>query len=270
MKITSLLRTILLVTGVIVITFSSSCTKQDIGAPTSANNSSEIERGKKLKKAVTKVLRDFTEANANGSNVSVGAGGGSNTFSNPATNVTTYSTPNANVYQWSDPTTGTVFTFSESTGGSGFGQLGINNKSFDYNYILTIKASQNDPTWEGFFDGRDLRGVVAIDGELTDTDFELNSIAFFFVATDGGTGTYEFIDFGSNNVSNSDAIGELIDLSSLQGATLSNLADDGKIYISSGGRIIVSESAFEMASDAKMMDVMTQVEYTIEGSIMTE
>ncbi|MDQ3046717.1 MAG: hypothetical protein M3R27_04145, partial [Bacteroidota bacterium] len=190
--------------------------------------------------------------------------------STPSGTVTTYSTPSANVWGWSDPTTGTTFTFSESTGGSGFGQLETNGKSFDFNYILSIKSDGGDPTWDGFFDGRDLRGVVAIDGELTDTDFELNSIAFFFVATTGGTGTYEFIDFSASSVGAADGLGEIIDLSAEEGATLSGIGSLGTIYVTSGGHINVSDSDFTMASDAKVLNVTTNVEHSLEGSIMFE
>lgn len=249
-----------------------SCQKKDDCRPSAVpQHSTESSRSVKMRSNVAKVLRDFAAASAGGSSAITTSGGGSSTYSNPAMSYTTYTTSGGTVYAWSDPTTGTTFTLAESSSGSGFGQLSYNSKSFNYNYVLSIKASENDPTWSGFFDGRDLRGVVAIDGDLTGTDFTLKNIAFFFVATTGGSGTYKLIDFGSSSFSMSEGLGEIIDLSSApDGTTLSGMGTSGTFYISAGGHITVSDSEFSMDSDAKVMDVTTSTKYSIDGSIMTE
>jgi hypothetical protein len=248
-----------------------SCKKEQLApSASSAQEMTRTQKHQKLRTNIVRVLKDFTVSTAGGSSTTTSSGGGSSSWSSTSTPVTTYSTPSANVYQWSDPTTGTTYTLSESTGGSGLGQLSFDGKSFDYNYVLSIKSEDEDPNWDGFFDGRDLRGCVAIDGELTDSDFELNSMAFFFVATEGGSGTYEFIDFEATTIGEADALGSIIDLSSIDGATLSGLGEQGNIYYTSGGHIAVTESSFEMQSDAKVTKLTTNVEYTLEGSIMFE
>ena len=183
----------------LVLTFSS-CQKNDSanGILPSSVSAESKEQGERMRASVAKELSAF--ANRNSSNRT-------SDFTDPAYNYTTYSTPSTNVYQWSNPTTGTVFTLTESTGGSGsggLGQLAYDNKSFDYNYVFTIKASSSDPIWSGFLNGRDLLGVVAIDakGDIATGNFTLRNFAIFLVATSGGAGTYEFYDFSSTNVSN--------------------------------------------------------------------
>lgn len=246
-----------------------SCKKDQQLAPSaSAHASTESNRSVQMRSAVTKVLRDFAASTAGGSSVSTSGSGGSGVWAS-GISYTNYSTPSANVYQWSDPTSGAVFTFSESTGGSGLGQLAYAGKSADFNYVLSIKANAGDPTWSSFFNGRDLRGVVAIDGELTDSDFLLKKIAFFFVATTGGTGTYKFIDFGASTVTAADGLGEIIDLGETATA-LSTMGTTGKFYITSGGHVNVTDNSFEMQSDAKVMDATTSVDYSLEGAIMFE
>jgi hypothetical protein len=246
-----------------------SCKKEQL-APSSSTSQNGSARQQRMTSNVARILKDFTESTATGSSTTTGSGGGSSTYTSSGMTYTTYSTPTANVYQWSDPTTGTSYTLTESTGGSGLGQLSFDGKSFDYNYVLSIKAEDEDPNWDGFFDGRDLRGCVAIDGELMDSDFELNSMAFFFVATDGGDGTYEFIDFESTSIGTQSAIGSILDLSELDGATLSGLGEEGNFYYTSDGHIAVSESSFDMQSDAKVKNLETGAEVALEGSIMLE
>jgi hypothetical protein len=248
-----------------------SCQKKEgMGKPSGCSDT-QADKSAKMHKSVAKVLRDFAAATSGGSSVTTTSGGGSSIFSDPAANFTTYTTSGGTVYSWSDPSTGTTFTLSESTSGSGFGELSYNSKSFNYNYVLSIKASENDPAWTGFFNGRDLRGVVAIDGELAGTDFTLKNIAFFFVATTGGSGAYKLIDFGSSSPSLSDGLGEIVDLSSApDGTTLSGMGTSGTVYVTAGGHIDVSDSEFSLQSDAKIMDVTTSAKYAVAGSIMTE
>ncbi|MBL0328676.1 MAG: hypothetical protein IPP64_04500 [Bacteroidetes bacterium] len=247
----------------------SSCKKEQMGISTKKSTSSQTEKTKRLNANVEKALRNFAEASAGGSSVSSTSGAGGSTFSNPAMNYTTYSTPTANVYVWSDPTSGTVFTLTESTTGGGLGQLAYNGKSFDYNFVLSIKASSNDPNWSGFLSGRDLRGAVAIDGELEGADFNIKNLAIFLVATTGGSGTYSFIDWNATTLSGGDGIGELLDFSALPTPTLASM-NDAKFYITSNGHVIVAENSIEMASDAKVTDIATNVEYSINGALMFE
>ena len=258
---------VLLPALIVIAVCTSSCKKESIGKPSPATNTSATTKSMKLRKSVVNVLRDFSAATSGGSATS-SSGSGSGVWSS-GISYTTFSTPTATVYEWSDPSTGTSFTLSESTGGSGLGQLTYSGKTVDYNYVLSIKATDSDPTWSGFFSGRDLRGAVAIEGNLTDGTFELKNLAIFFVATTGGEGTYKFIDFSSTSVGTADGLGEIIDLGDSP-ASLASIATTGKVYITSGGHVNVSESAFEMASDAKLLEVTTNVETTLEGTIMFE
>lgn len=242
----------------IALTIGSCNKKENMGIPAPTANSASETKSKQISSAVAKVLQNFASAK----------GGASRDFSNPALSYTTYSTPNATVYKWSDPTTGTTFTLSESSGGSGLGQLSYNGKSFDYNYVLAIKATAGDATWSGFMNGRDLRGVVAIDGELMDKDFSIKNLSIFLVATKGGSGTYKFIDWKSG-VADGDGIGELLDFSDVKTPTLKSM-NDAKYYVTSKGSVIVSENSFEMGGDAKVTDVKTNVAYSINGTIMFE
>jgi hypothetical protein len=261
------LTAIVLVAGLML----SSCKKEQQYAPSAKKTNTKMEtKAAKLRSSVNKALKDFVITFNNNNNQQSNGSGNGYTNSN-GINYTTYSTPTATVYSWSDPTTGTSYTLSQSSssGGGGLGQLSFNGKSFDYSYVLAIKANSGDPAWDGFLNGRDLRGVVAIDGELTQTDFRLRNLAIFLVMTTGGTGTYDFIDWDSNSIGNGDAIGELLDFSDVQNNSLAGM-DDAKFYITSNGKIIVAETSFEMASDAKVTDVVSGVEYSIEGSIMFE
>jgi hypothetical protein len=248
--------------AVIAFTVGSCSKKENLGILPHSVSSNELNQSKKLRTSVSNAINLFVKQKS-----------GRKDFSDPAYNYTTYSTPNANVYQWSDPTSGTVFSFAESTGGAGgLGQLAYNGKSFDYNYVLTIKASGSDPAWNGFLNGRDLIGVVAIDadGEITNSDFTLKNFAIFLAATNGGAGTYEFNSFDATTISNTFAVGEIIDLSDMQNATLANFADGGHVFYASDGHLIVSSSDFTMGGDAMIKDFNTAVQYSISGAIMFE
>lgn len=257
----SLTRLLLLPVLAIVMMTVHSCKKENL-SPNRTVNPQSVDKSTRMKDAVVKALSAFEKGKP------AVAGGSQRDFSSGAS-YTTYSTPSTNVYQWSDVTSGTVFTLTESTGGNGLGQLSYSGKSFMYNYVLSIKASGNDPNWNGFFNGRDLRGVVAIDGDFADGAFTLKNLAIFFVATNGGTGTYKFIDFSANTFTMNDALGEILDLSEGDAANLANVGA-AKVYITSGGHISVSESSFDMESDAKIMDLNTSVETSVDGSIMFE
>lgn len=251
----------------------SSCKKDDcMGKPISTPTLDAKAKSLKLRNSTAKVLKDFVITfNAN---QQAGSGGGSNNYSNVSTNYTTYSTSNGTVYSWSDPTTGTSFSMTQSSsngsGGGGLGQLAYAGKSFDYGYVLSIKASANDPTWSGFFgSNHDLRGLVAIDGQLTSTDFTLKNLAIFLVMTNGGSGTYKFINWTPTSVGNGDGIGELLDFSDVTNNTSSGFNDPNlKIAVTSDGHVTVSDQSFDMNSDAKVTDQATNAQYSISGSIM--
>ena len=80
-----------------------SCKKEKCGGPAPKNVSANLdatEKSKKLRTSTAKALKDFVIVfNAN---QQAGSGGGSNNYSNVATNYTTYSTPSSNVYIWLD------------------------------------------------------------------------------------------------------------------------------------------------------------------------
>lgn len=252
----------------------SSCKKEDsYGKPVSNQTLDAKAKSLKLRKSTAKVLKDFIITfNAN---QQAGSGGGSNSYSNVSTNYTTYSTANGTVYSWSDPTTGSSYTLTQSSSsgsssGSGLGQLSYGGKSFDYGYVLSIKASTNDPTWSGFFGGNtDLRGLVAIDGQMTSTDFTLRNLCIFLVMTNGGSGTYKFIDWTPASVGSGDGIGELLDFSDVTNNTSSGFNDPNlKICVTSEGHVTVSDQSFDMNSDAKVTDQETNAQFSISGSIM--
>jgi hypothetical protein len=249
------------------LTFSSCKKDNSMGKPIAEPTLDANAKSLKLKNSTAKVLKDFVITfNANQQS---GSGGGSNNYSNVATNYTTYSTAGGTVYSWSDPTSGTSYTLSQSnsSSGGGLGQISYNGHSFDYGYVLSIKASANDPQWTGFFNGRDLRGAIAIDGQLTATDFTLKNIAIFLVMTTGGSGTYKFLDWSSNNIGTGDGIGELLDFSAVTNNTTAGMSA-AKAYITSDGHITVSDQSFDLNSDAKVTDVATNAQYSISGSLM--
>ncbi|MCE3280339.1 MAG: hypothetical protein K0S44_2530 [Bacteroidetes bacterium] len=260
----------ILASALAVMMFTVSCQKEACGPNTKTSPSADVTaKTKRMQDLSKKALRDFTVSLANGSTTNTN-GSGSSTWSS-GVSMTTYSTPSSNVYVWSDPSEGVTFTLTESTGGSGIGQLSVNGSDFDYNYVLSIR-SDGDPTWNGFLNGPNLRGVVAIQGEIDGTDFSLHSIAFFLVGTNGGSGTYEFMDWETTGIGSGTAIGEVIDLTNVtgNGATLSGLGDAGTIYFTSGGHIDVSDNSFDMTSDSKVKDIANGTEYPISGSIMFE
>jgi len=262
-------KTIVLPVLVVVALSTSSCKKEECGRPQAKPSISMDAKAKdaKLRTSVAKTLKDFVII-FNSSNTQ-GGGNGSNNWSNVTTNGTSYTTPNANVYQWTDPNSGTTFTMSQSiSGGSGLGQLSYNGRSFDYNWVLGIKASSNDPQWSGLFGGGDLRGAVAIDGVLTSTDFSLKSLAVFLVMTSGGAGTYKFIDWTPASVGDGTAIGELLDFSDVTDNTTAGLSL-AKAYITKSGHLTVSDQEFAMNSDAMVTDLVGG-EYTLSGSLMFE
>lgn len=236
-----------------------------------AKNNSEVSaKSKQMRQTIQKVLRGFVTAQAGGSSQQSFAGSGSNIYSNVTFGKTTYSNPGRTVYSWSDPSTPTTsYTFSESSSSSGgLGQLSYNGKSFDYNYVLGIKVTSADPDWGSIAGSAELRAIVAIDGQLDGADFTINNLAIFLVVGTSGEGLFEF-GFFDNGASGTIAIGELLDFSDVTTPTLASMGD-AKVYYASDGHVNVSETSFEMASNAKVKDLATSVEYSIDGALMIE
>ena len=226
----------------------------------------------RLKSSTAKVLKDFViQFNANQQS---GSGSGGSNYSNVTSNFTSYSTPNATVYTWSDPTSGTTYTMSQSnnSSGGGLGQLSYGSKSFDYSFVLSIKVPAGDTSsnWGSLFGmNTDLRGLVAIDGALTSTDFTIRNLAFFMVMTSGGSGTYKFIDWYNDQLGDADGFGCLWDFSDVVNNTTAGFNDPNlHIMVTSGGHVTVSDQSFDMNSDAKVTDVVSNAEYSLSGTIM--
>jgi len=245
-----------------------SCQKEKQLSIAKSNNTTS-PKNKVMRQNIQNILRGFVTAQAGGSSQQSFASAGSGTnYSNVTFDRTTYSNPGRTVYSWSDPTTPTTsYTFSESTGG-GLGQLSYNGKSFDYNYVLGIKVTSADPDWGSIAGGAELRAIVAIDGELDGTDFMINNLAIFLVVGTAAEGSFEF-GFFDDGASGTIAIGQLLDFSDVATPTLASM-DNAKYYYASDGHVNVSATSFEMASDAKVEDVATGVEYIIDGALMSE
>ena len=265
-------KTIVLPSLVIIGLSISSCKKDNsLGKPVSAPVLNAKARDQKLRTSTAKVLKDFI-MQFNSNQQSGGSGNGGSNWSNSSSNFTSYSTSSGTVYSWSDPTTGSTYTLSQSSnggGGGGLGQLSYNGKSFDYGFVLSIKASAGDATWSGFFGGNtELRGLVAIDGQMTSSDFTIKNLAIFLVKT-SGAGTYKFITWSPTSITNNDGIGELLDFSDVVNNTTGGFNDPNVHFmVTSDGHVTVSDQSFDMNSDAKVRDVATQVEYTLSGTIM--
>ena len=246
-----------------------SCQKEKQLSIAKSNNTTS-PANKQMRQNIQRILRGFVTAQAGGSSQQsfTSAGSGTNIYSNVTFGRTTYSDPARTVYSWSDPTTPTTsYTFSESTGG-GLGQLSYNGKSFDYNYVLGIKVTSADPDWGSIAGSAELRAIVAIDGEIDGTDFMINNLAIFLVVGTAGEGSFEF-GFFDDGASGTIAIGQLLDFSDLATPTLASM-DHAKYYYASDGHVNVTETSFEMACDAKVEDVVTGVEYSIDGALMSE
>lgn len=228
-------------------------------------------KSKQMHQSIQKVLRGFVTAQAGGSSQQSFAGSGSNIYSNVTFGKTTYSNPGRTVYTWSDPTTPSTsysLSISESAGG-GLGQLSYNGKSFDYNYVLSINiaAGITDPDWGIVAGGYALHMIVALDADLDGTDFIFRNMAIFLAVGATGEGTFELGDW-TTGASGSIGIGEILDFSNVPQPAI--VMDDAKFYYGSGGHMIVSETTFEMGSDAKIKDIDSGAEYGLEGALMSE
>ena len=262
--------TFLVFPALLMIMLTAASCQKDKKLSIAKSNKETSAKSKQMRQNIQKILRGFVTAQASGSSQQsfVSPGSGSNIYSNVTFDRTTYSNPGRTVYSWSDPTTPTTsYTFSESEGG-GLGQLSYNGKSFDYNYVLGIKVTSTDPDWGSIAGSAELRAIVAIDGELDGSDFMINNLAIFLVVGTAGEGTFEF-GFFDDGASGTIAIGQLLDFSDVATPTLASM-DNAKYYYASSGHVNVTETSFEMASDAKVEDVVTGVEYSIDGALMSE
>lgn len=257
----------------IAITIDSCKKENEVGTatPTTSVNKTASAKSAKLNSSVSKALRDIVISGAITTNQQTGAGSGSSTYSNVSINVTISSTPSANIYAWSNPSTGTSFvlTASVDTSGGGFGQLSFNGKSFNYNYVLSIKASVTDTAWSGFFNGRDLRGVVAIDGNVTGKDFGFANMAIFLVDAESGDGNYDFVSWNNTYIKSGNAIGEVLDFSDVLTNNILSIPK-AKILFTSNGSIDVNQTNFTLSSNAMVTDILTNTQYPISGSISSQ
>jgi hypothetical protein len=249
-----------------------SCAKHELGIPDHGDKSTVESKRAAVNKTVQHVLRGFVTAQAGGSSQQSFAGSGSGVYSNVTMSTTTKAEPMRTMTSWSDPAEpGTVYTFSDAaSSGGGLGQLSYDGKSFDYNYVLSIKVTSADATWGGIAgSGQELRAIVAIDGELESEEFILRNLAIFLVIGESAEGTFEFNFFDDGLSGDGFAIGEMLDFSDVTTPTLANM-DGAKFLYTSGGHVNVSATSFEMASDAKIKDIVSGVEYILEGAVMSE
>lgn len=247
------------------------CEKQKLGiAP---RESAEQQTRAQMRHSIQRILRGFVTAQAGGSSQQAISVGGGNIFSDVTMTKTTYAPPNQrSVYTWSSPSTPTTqYSFSESeSSGGGLGQLSYAGKSFDYNYVLSIKvaAGSSDPDFSVSANSLALRAIVAIDGDISEDDFTLRNMAIFIVVGTATEGNFELGNY-DDGATETIAIGELLDFSAVPTPTL-GMMDNAKFYYTSGGHMNVSETSFEMGSDAKVKDIDTGTEYLIEGSLTAE
>jgi hypothetical protein len=229
-------------------------------------------RSAQIQQSLDKVLRGFVTSQAGGSSQQSFAGGGSGIFSNVTMSKTTFPPPSQrSVYTWSDPATPTTlytFTVNENSAG-GLGQLSYNGKSFDYNFALSINiaAGSTDPVWQMTAGANAIHMIVAIDGDMGDTEFTFRNLAFFMAVSSSGEGTFSLGDW-SAGASGTIGIGELLDFSAVPAPATSTA--NAKFYYTSAGHMDVTATTFTMGSDAKVKDVDTGSEYSIDGALMSE
>jgi hypothetical protein len=257
--------------------------------PTTAVNVTASEKSAKLDAAVEKALKDFVinvSVNVNQPNSSVsssvtvtGTGtnfvsvtGNSNAFANVMVNVNVFTTPTANVVIWSN-SAGSSFTFSSSlstpsNGGTGFGQITLNGKTFNYNHVLCVKSSLKDTTWSNLFNGHgtDMRGVIAFDGDTTNNDFLFRNMAVFLVDARSANGNYNFVNWNTSFFKSGDAIGKILDFSGATNRSIAGISLATPLFTSAGS-ISVDSTSFTLSSDAKVTNVYSLTEYPVSGKI---
>lgn len=258
--------------AVIALSIGSCSKKENLGIGHNGSSNEITQKSAMVHKEVERILRGFVTAQAGGSSQQSFAGSGSGVYSNVTMTSTTHSEPNRATTTWSEPSNpNIVYSFSDaSSSGGGLGQLSYNGKSFDYNYVLSIKVTDADQTWGSIAgSGQELRAIVAIQGELESEDFVVNNLAIFLAVGTAGEGSFEFNWFDDGISGDGFAVGMLSDFSDLATPTMANWGD-AKLFYTSGGHVNVTATSFEMASDAKIKDVETNTEYTLEGAVMSE
>ncbi len=253
-----------------------SCKKENnMGAPspaTTVNTSSE--NGAKVDAAIGKALKDYivnVSVASNQTSISI-AGSGSNTFSNVAVNVNVFITPNASVTKWSN-SFGSTFTLSSSlstpsNGGKGFGLITCNGKTFSYNYVLCVNSSLHDTTWANLLSGHgtDVRGVIAFEGDTTNSNFFFKNMAVFLVDAHAGNGNYNFVNWNSKSFTSGDAIGKVLDFTGITNNSISGIGLASALFTSSGS-VTVDSTSFTLSSDSKVTDILSLSSYPISGKI---
>ena len=269
-----------------------SCKKDNgpcAASPTPTVNTTVSGKSAKLDAAIGKALKDFVinvSININQPNTSgsssvtiTGSGssfisviGSSNTYANVAINVNVYATPNGNVVTWSN-SAGSSFTLSSSfsspsNGGTGFGTITCNGKTFNYNHVLSVRSSLQDTTWSNIFNGHgtDMRGVIAFDGDTTNNDFWFRNMAVFMVDAHSGDGNYNFINWNSSSFKSGDAIGKLLDFSNAANHSIAGIGLATCLFTSAGS-VTVDSTSFTLSSDAKVTDILSFTEYPVSGKI---
>jgi hypothetical protein len=269
-----------------------SCKKDNdhcAATPTPTVNATATEKSAKLDAAIGKALKDFVvnvsvninqPAGSSSSSITVtGSGssfvsvaGSSNSYSNVAINVNVYTTPNANVVTWSN-SAGSSFTLSSSfsspsNGGTGFGQITCNGKTFNYNHVLCVRSSLKDTTWSNLFSGHgtDMRGVIAFEGDTTYNDFWFKNMAVFMVDAHSGDGNYNFVNWNTSFFKSGDAIGKVLDFTGVTNNSIAGISLATPLFTSAGS-VTVDSTSFTISSDAKVTDVLSLTEYPISGKI---
>lgn len=258
---------------VVAVTIGSCSKKENLGIGHNESSTGVSQKTAIMHREVDRILRGFVTAQAGGSSQQSFAGSGSSVYSNVTMTTTTHSEPNRITTTWSEPSNpGIVYTFSDaSSSGGGLGQLSYNGKSFDYNYVLSIKVSSTDGSeWASIAgSGQELRAIIAIQGELEAESFTVVNLAIFLAIGTAGEGSFELNYFDDGISGDGFAIGSLADFSDLATPTMANW-QDAKLYYTSAGHVNVTATSFEMGSDAKVKDVETGSEYTIDGALMSE
>jgi hypothetical protein len=257
--------------------------------PTPTVNATASEKSAKLDAAIGKALKDFVlnvsvninQPNASSSSSVTVTGSGSsfvsvavnsNTYANVAINVNVYTTPNAKVVVWSNAA-GSSFTLSSSfsspsNGGTGFGQITCNGKTFNYNHVLCVRSSLQDTTWSNLFNGHgtDMRGVIAFEGDTTSNDFWFKNMAVFMVDAHSKDGTYNFVNWNTSFFKSGDAIGKVLDFSNVANNSIAGIGLATPLFTSAGS-VTVDSTSFTLSSDAKVTDILSLTEYPVSGKI---
>jgi hypothetical protein len=272
-----------------------SCKKDNglcVATPTPTVNATASGKSAKLDAAIGKALKDFVinvSVNINQPNASssssvtvtgsgssfVSVAGSGSAYANVAINVNVFTTPTANVVIWSN-SAGSSFTFSSSlstpfNGGTGFGQITCNGKTFNYNHVLCVSSSLKDTTWSNLFNGHgtDMRGVIAFEGDTINNDFRFKNMAVFMVDAHSGDGNYNFVNWNTSFFKSGDAIGKVLDFTGVTNNSIAGIGLATPLFTSAGS-VTVDSTSFTLSPDAKVTDILSLTEYPVSGKITCE